>query len=81
MAGLEKGRPGLVLQFQQSLYARLPDCHLHGEVEEPRVTVPHLAATQDLPNYFGSGCLPLDTECLVFDIHAEAGGVYFYRGL
>lgn len=78
MAGLQQSWTCLVLQFQQRLDARLPDRHLHGQVEKPRVTVSHLTATQDLTHHLPRRRLPLDAQRLVFDIDAKTGREDFY---
>lgn len=81
MTGLEQCGTCLILQFEQRLDARLPDHHLHREVEQPRVTVSHLAAAQDLPHHLLRCRLPLHTQRLVFDVDAKTGRVDLYCGL
>lgn len=73
MTSLKQSGTGLVLQLQKCLDARFANCHFHGQIEEPGVSVSHLASSQDLANYLPAGRLPLDTQRLVFDVDPKTG--------
>lgn len=46
MTRLQDGRPRVLVQWEHSPHVRSPHGHLHGEVEQSRVTVPHSVFVQ-----------------------------------
>lgn len=46
MTRLQDGRPRVLVQWEHGPHVRSPHGHLHGEVEQSRVTVPHSVFVQ-----------------------------------
>lgn len=81
MARLQRGGPGIIIQDQRGPEPRSPDAHLHAEVEQPRVAVPHAELAQQRRHHLLSAGAPRHRQRLVLDVRSEATRVHFYRRL
>lgn len=52
MAGLQRGGPGVVVQHESGAQPGGAHAHLHAEVEEPRVPVPHAELAKQSADHF-----------------------------
>lgn len=82
VARLQHGGLRLVVQtdlgVRVRVHARLAHRHLHAQVEEPRVSVPHAVFAEQRIDHLATCCLICNTQCFVFDVGAKASSVHFY---
>lgn len=77
MARLQRGRPCIVVQHQGGPEAGSPDPHLHAEVEQPGIPVPHAELAQQSGDHLPRAGAPRHGQGLVFDVRAETPRVNF----
>lgn len=81
MAGLQRGRPGIIIQYQRGFHICGPDPDFHAQVEQPRVPVPHAELAEEGGDHLSGAGAPCYREGLVFDVGPKTPGVHFDCGL
>jgi hypothetical protein len=81
MAGLQSRRPGVVVEHQGGPEASGAHPHLHTEVEEARVAVPHPELAEECGHHLPGARAPRHRQGLVLNVRPEAPCVHFYRCL
>lgn len=81
MAGLQDGRSRVLVEWQDGAHIGPSHGHLHGQVKQSRVAMPHAVLVQQILHDLAASGLVGDAEGLVLDVRPQAVGIDLDGGL
>lgn len=81
MARLQRSWARVVVEHERGTQASGPHAHLHAQVKESWVPVPHAELAQESAHHLPSTRAPRHRQRLVLDVWSQAPRVHLYRGL